>query len=266
MNLGNRMKHYEALYASSYLLPMIPTIARIDGRSFHTFCKDLSKPYDDGLSNLMIETTKFLVEETGANCGYTQSDEISLTWLSNDYKSEIFFRGRLLKMVSVLSSLTTAFFIKNLGSYLPSKKDHIPTFDSRVFNVPTTVEASNYFLWRERDATKNSISMAAQCKFSHQELHKKNGSEMQEMLFQKGINWNDYPTFFKRGTYVQRQSKEIPYSCQELEKLPLKHAARQNPNLLVKRWVVGAVDMPPFAKIVNREAVIFDGEPPAVKE
>ena len=64
-------------------------------------------------------------------------------------------------------------------------------------------------LWREQDATKNSIQQLGQYYFSHKQLHKLNGKQIQEkLLLEKDINWNSYPTFFKRGTYVQRVLKE----------------------------------------------------------
>lgn len=77
-------------------------------------------------------------------------------------------------------------------------------FDCRVFNVPNKIEAANYFVWRERDATRNSIMMAAQSVFSHKELHKKTCKDAIEMLFTKGILWQDYPHYFKRGQFVRR--------------------------------------------------------------
>jgi tRNA(His) 5'-end guanylyltransferase len=145
---------------------------------------------------------------------------------------------------------------------MPTYASRMPTFDARVWNVPNTSEGANVFLWREWDATKNSISMAASHYYSHKTLHEKTGSEKQELLFQKGINWNDYPTYFKRGTYVQRRTEEIPFSTEELSKLPEKHTARVNPELKVTRSVVKVLDLPPLGSILNREAVIFYGADP----
>src|SRR5581483_5540743 len=108
------------------------------------------------------------------------------------------------------------------------KRHLTPMFDARVWNVPSQDEAANYFLWRERDARKNSVAMAAQSVCSHRELQNKNGSDMQEMLFQRGINWNDYPPQFKRGTFVRRKLVERPFTAAELEKLPAGHEARGN--------------------------------------
>lgn len=40
-----------------------------------------------------------------------------------------------------------------------------------------------------------------QAHFSHKQLEGLNSNQIQELLFQeKGINWNDYPTKFKRGS------------------------------------------------------------------
>lgn len=73
-------------------------------------------------------------------------------------------------------------------------------FDSRCFNIPRE-EVTNYFFWRQNDATRNSILMVGQAYFSHKELHKKTCSMIQEMLHeQKGINWNDFSIPEKRGT------------------------------------------------------------------
>ena len=186
---GDRMKVYEQVEAGRKLIPLLPVMARIDGKCFSNFTRGLNRPYDINLSKLMIDTTKWLVEETNACMGYTQSDEISLTWYADKFESQIFFDGKIQKIVSVIASMTTAKFNQLLPNYLSQVyANKLATFDARVWNVPNIVEGSNVFLWRELDATKNSISMAARAYFSHNALMDKNGSEMQEMLFQKGIN------------------------------------------------------------------------------
>lgn len=250
-----RMKMYENMESGRRLIPLIPALCRIDGRNFHTFTRNMQRPYDEKLSKAMQDTTKWLVEETGARCGYTQSDEISLLWLENNPKSEIFFGGRIQKMVSQTAALATAFF----NNYRESDWPEMASFDSRVWNLPNEYEAANYFLWREQDATRNSISMAAQSKFSHQQLMYANTQEMQEMLFQEGINWNDYPSFFKRGTYFVRRKTTRQFSSQELDKLPHQHEARRNPDLLYERSEVVKLDLPPFGTLVNKIDVLFSG-------
>lgn len=265
--LGDRMKEYEMAEAGRRLLPLVPVMARIDGRSFSAFTRDFARPYEPWLSQLMVDTTLHLARETGAVCGYTQSDEITLCWYSDNRKSQTFFDGRTQKLCSVLAGMTTAFFMRALwnDSDIPDYSDRLPHFDCRAWSVPTLEEAANVFLWRELDATKNSISMAASCHYSHRELHGKHGGQMQEMLFQKGVNWNDYPPFFKRGTFVVRRKRLRKFTAEELEKLPPKHEARSNPDLMVERSDVSAIEMPPFGKVENRVGVVFFGEEPMIK-
>lgn len=257
---GDRMKAYESQTTNTKLIPLLPVMARLDGKGFSKFTKGLKRPYDERLSKLMVETTKYLVKETNANCGYTQSDEITLCWFNEDPQSQMDYNGKLFKIMSDLSAMCSVFFNEKLTEYLPEKVGKRPRFDCRVWNVPNQIEAVNTFLWREMDATKNSISMAAQSFYSSNELLGKNGSVKQEMLFQKGINWNDYPSFFKRGTYVQRKVRSGKMSIEELENLPTKHNARKNPELVVERKYVVELDLPPLTKVNNKIDVILFGK------
>lgn len=261
-DLGDRMKLYEAAEAGRRLMPLLPAIARIDGRAFHAFTRGMERPFDARFSAAMRATTMALVIETGACCGYTQSDEITLAWHSTDIKSDIFFAGRIHKMVSQLGSLATLHFYRAVLATMPDFAERGPTFDARVWNVPNRTEGANAFLWREWDAAKNSISMAAAALYSHKELQGKNSAHKHDLLHAKGINWNDYPVHFKRGTYVQRRVMFGAFTAAELDSLPPKHKARTNPDLVVTRSTVGVVDMPPLGRVTNREAVIFDGAKP----
>jgi len=181
LDLDTRMKLFEKQMAGGRCMPLLPILARIDGKSFHTWTRDLERPYDKRLHDLFVATTKFLVEETQARVGYTQSDEISLMWYSDNVESQVFFDGKIHKMVSVLASMTTGFFNREVpkafqakimgGSpgcligpvYSPVERS-LAFFDCRVWQVPTLEEAANVFVWRELDATRNSIQMAAQAR------------------------------------------------------------------------------------------------------
>lgn len=260
-DLGNRMKVYEKS-SSNKFLPLLPVCARLDGKCFSTFTKGLERPYDQRMSHLMQEVTKYLIDETGALVGYTQSDEITLMWYSNNTKKQTFFGGKDQKIVSILAAMASVKFNQLLQIYLPSKSDKLPIFDCRAWTVPNKDEAANVFLWREKDATKNSISMAASHYYSHKELHKRSGSMKQDMLIDKGINWNDYPAFFKRGTFIRRHTKLVPFTTEEISRLPDNHAYRANPNLMMSRKVIEVVPMPSFSAVSNRVGVLFDGESP----
>jgi tRNA(His) guanylyltransferase len=113
--------------------------------------------------------------------------------------------------------MATAKFNALVPSILPEKHDRLACFDGRVWNVPSEQEAVNGLIWRELDATRNSIQIAAQALYSHKQLHQKNTAEMQEMLWQKGINWHDYPVRFTRGSYFQRRVIERTFTVEELE-------------------------------------------------
>ncbi|QQR69475.1 MAG: tRNA(His) guanylyltransferase Thg1 family protein [Alphaproteobacteria bacterium] len=257
--LGNRMKLYEGIEANRRLMPMLPAMARIDGRSFHNFTRGMDRPFDATFSGCMVDTTLALVRDTGACMGYTQSDEITLTWHCDTFQSQIWFDGRVAKMTSQLAAQATLVFYRLILERMPIYADKMPTFDARVWNVPNRTEAANVFLWREIDATKNSLSMAASAYYSHKDLIGKSSQQKHDMLHAKDVNWNNYPTLFKRGAYVQRRIVSAPFSAKELISLPPKHKARTNPELIVERSACAVLDMPPLSSVVNREDVIFGG-------
>jgi tRNA(His) guanylyltransferase len=142
-DLGDRMKGYEMAEAGRMLIKTLPIMIRLDGKAFHTFTKGLKRPYDERLSTLMANTTKYLVEQTNALVGYTQSDEISLVLYSDDPLTQVYFDGRIQKLTSVVASMTTMYFNKFMASALPEKADKVALFDCRVWNVPTLEEAAN---------------------------------------------------------------------------------------------------------------------------
>ena len=265
-NLDDRMKLYEKSLDLK-LMPLLPIVARLDGKSFHTFTQGLERPFCKELHELMVKTTKYLVDKTNAQCGYTQSDEITLTWHLEEWKSEVFFGGRVAKMTSILAAMATGYFNQKMPQFLPEKWENkaLPLFDARVWNVPNRTEGVNCFVWREQDATRNSIQMAGQAKFSHKQLQKKSCPEIQEMLWSEhDINWNDYPDCQKRGTYIQKRKVSRPFSAEEIEMLPAKHAARTDPELQIVRKTITVLSMPIISKIANRAEVIYDGADPVL--
>lgn len=260
---GDRMKLYESAETGKFM-PLLPICVRLDGRSFSKFTKGLARPYDERLSVLMRDTMLYLVQESGACIGYTQSDEISLVFWEPKFDSQVFFGGKKQRIVSVLSSMATAFFNNALPMDIPENAGLMPVFDCRAWQVPNLEEAANVFLWRELDAVKNSVSMAAREYYSHKQLMNLGRSDQMELLFKAGVNWNDYPVFFKRGIYAQRRKTYRKFNAQEIERLPELHEARKNPDLEIERTDVVVLDMPAFSKVTNRVGVIFMGEDPIV--
>jgi tRNA(His) 5'-end guanylyltransferase len=264
--LGDRMKDFESAETERYAMPGLPIMVRLDGKAFHSFCRGFMKPFDMRLCCLMDATTKFLVEELNAVVGYCQSDEITLVLNNDNSESRPIFDGKFHKITSVSASMATAYFNKKLGQAIPERADTMAFFDSRVWNVPNQSEAANCIVWRELDATRNAVQMAAQFYYSHNQLQGKHTGELNELLFAKGINFNDYPARFKRGAYFKRVTRLVKFSSDELEALPPKHAARANPDLAFERSVVENVEFPPLVKIKNKVGVLFNNEDPITNE
>ena len=229
--LGDRMKNNYENIARYYLTRRMPVIIRVDGRSFHTFTKGFKKPFDDVLVKTMQDTMKYLCENIqGCVLGYTQSDEISLVLVDYaELTTDAWFGNNLQKMCSVSASMATLAFNKffsgrvqefmydccdefgddvlpekqndyELAHNVYFKKFNAAMFDSRVFTIPKE-EVCNYLIWRQQDATRNSIQSVGQANFSQKELHGKSCNNIQDMLMlQKSINWNDYSTTLKRGS------------------------------------------------------------------
>ena len=240
-DLEQRMRKYERV-SKGVLMTRTPVIIRLDGKAFHTFTRGFQKPFDEVLIKSMQETMKYLCENIqGCVLGYTQSDEITLVLV--DYKNlntSAWFDYEVQKMCSIAASMATMafnkFFERNYNlwknktfptNYLgqlnaPIIPDDITLletyskamskgamFDARVFNIPKE-EVTNCLYWRQHDATNNSIQMVGQAYFSHKELQNKSCNDIQDMLMtQKGINWNDFPTYQKRGSCCIRECYEV---------------------------------------------------------
>lgn len=207
--LGDRMKrHYE-----NRARPMLPrrtyTVIRIDGKAFHNYTRRLDKPYDKQFLTDMQYTAQVLCKTVqGCRLGYVQSDEITL--VLTDFETpttEAWFDGNQQKIVSVSASIATAAF--NYVRPPAPTVANLAFFDSRAFTIPEFSEVENCLIWRQKDATRNSISLTAQAFFSPAQLHGKSSDECQEMLWkEKGVNWNDMDPCFKRGTVCVPRQRE----------------------------------------------------------
>lgn len=239
-----RMKKYEYV-SRNFLTTRVPVIIRVDGRAFHTFTNGFQRPFDSVLSKSMQDTMLYLCENIqGCVLGYTQSDEI--TMILTDYKdiyTAPWFDYNVQKCTSVAASMATmAFnraFATNMGNWwyevstewresgLTKLPDYLEKplelygryqkalergamFDARAFNIPKD-EVTNNLYWRQQDAIRNSVQMVGRAYFSNKELHKKSISDIIGMLINvKGIDWNDYPMQFRRGSCCVRKPVETP--------------------------------------------------------
>lgn len=262
--LAKRMKKYEAVPKNT-LMRRTPIIIRVDGRAFHTFTKGFQKPFDDVLMRVMQDTMKYLCENIqGCVFGYTQSDEITLILI--DYKklnSEAWFDYEVQKMCSIVASMATMAFNRffmyeyeefNRWIYEGSPTDEDKRlndvyynamckgamFDARAFNLPKE-DVTNNIYWRQLDASRNSIQMVGQANFSHRELLNKTCDQIQDMLMtQRGINWNDMGTSYKRGSCCVRNRRLISTSVDGTETCEIR-----NPKEPETAWIIDN-DIPIF--------------------
>ena len=262
-SLGDRMKGYENI-SRAYLTRRIPVIIRLDGKAFHTFTRGLDKPFDKSLMKIMQLTMHYLCSNIqGCVFGYTQSDEITL--VLTDYatiKTDAWFGYNVQKMASVSASMATMEFNRLLRKefedmvleWNPDRKDitlledrlaklqdkqFTACFDARCFSIPVD-EVCNCLIWRQQDATRNSIEAVGQANFSHKQLMGKSCNEIQDMLFkEKGVNWNDFPTDCRRGSACYRvvSEEEIDDPRNPGNKITVQR----------KRWVVD-IGIPIFSQ------------------
>jgi tRNA(His) guanylyltransferase len=201
--LGDRMKQHERV--TKTVLPRRSyTVLRVDIRAAHSYLRGAAKPFDEPFMADMDAVGEALCADiSGAVFAYVQSDEVSV--LAVDFAAagtQPWFGGEVQKWCSVAASIATA--------ALNARRPGPPAlFDARVFPLADPVEVANYFIWRQRDAVRNSVSMAAQAVFPHRRLQGVNSGQAQDLLWQEhGINWNDYPDGCKRGRVVVRASGE----------------------------------------------------------
>ena len=187
LSLSDRMKEYES-QTQTKLIKKLPVIIRLDGRKFSHFTRGFEKPFDDDLSDIFQKVALDLRKSVdNVRFIYSQSDEISLLLTDWDHTKETdggrvdtWYDYRVQKIVSVISSETTLLFNKYILELVQRysallDKDNVnrelvqnrynmlykklfkAMFDARVFNLPLD-EVTNYFIFRQQDALRNSIS------------------------------------------------------------------------------------------------------------
>ena len=235
-DLANRMKEKKKRN-QYYLQKRTPVAIRVDMRAGHTFTRGFKRPFDYIFMKSMQETAKYMCENMGnAKFAYVQSDEITIILTDYDtLETDCWFNYRTDKLCSISASMATMAFnkyfeenvtnevleykmvphcveiqqeIKEYHNTLIAALDKGAMFDARCFNIPKE-EVTNLIYWRQLDASRNSIQMVGQANFSHNELQNKSCNDIQDMLMlQKNINWNDFPTYQKRGSCVVKSDEK----------------------------------------------------------
>ena len=186
-------------------------IIRIDGRKFSKLSNDLKfeKPYDDQFRDIMVETCKDFFKEFSPSFIYTFSDEINILL------SEIPFAGRIEKLDSVFASFITGSFSKNIIKLNKSIEKPI-SFDSRV--IPLSKEGViAYFKERQDEAWRNcsngyaywTLRREYKKKEAMEILDKQKSSAIHDLLFERGINLAELPSWQRRGIGIYKKEVEI---------------------------------------------------------
>lgn len=252
--LGDFHKKLECL-SETRLIPGIPVIARLDGRAFHTLTRNAEKPYDKGFIDCMEETCKALIREFNTDIGYVQSDEISLVWSSLDI-----FDGRVQKLCSVMAGVAAVTFNNALCGCDLYYSVKTPVFDCRIWQVPSLSIAADNLMWREMDASKNSINMAAYSIFAARELENVPAKHRLEMLEAEGFHWNLLDSRLKRGSFFKKVTELKTLTEEEREKIPVQH--RPDENQKFERSTIKRMDWWKLTSMLNTMEVLFlDAEP-----
>ncbi len=201
-DLDKKMRIYERSLDQT-ILPDMYLVARIDGRSFSRLTKeicDFEAPFDVRFRDMMVETVKGLMD-CGFRVvyGFTESDEISLLFHTN----ETTFGRKVRKFNSILAGVASATFSLQLGQ--------VAAMDCRMIPLPSLERVKDYFLWRQEDAHRNALnshcywllrSEGVDAQTATKQLEKKSTAYKNELLFSRGINFNELPSWQKRGIGV----------------------------------------------------------------
>ena len=202
-DLDARMRVFETAH-DHCVLPGVHIVVRVDGRGFTRLTKEIHKfdaPFDERFRDLMVHTTSALMDSGFRTVyGFTQSDEISVL-LHHDEGS---FSRKERKLNSLFAGEASAAFSTKLGA--------VGVFDCRVCQLPCATDVRDYFRWRQEDASRNALNShcywiqrreGASVKDATARLRGMTVSAKNEFLFDRGINFNDLPSWQKRGIGVR---------------------------------------------------------------
>ncbi|WP_297499458.1 tRNA(His) guanylyltransferase Thg1 family protein [Thermococcus sp.] len=176
-----RMRSIERRYHCGILDPRKPFVIRLAGRPFSRWTGGLEKPFDMRLVSLFIETTKALFRELdNLRFAYGQSDKVALLFFPLHPNSQPIFGGKIYKVLSLSASIFTATFNRFLSHYIPEKSEPA-NFDSRVVQFDNFSDVRNYFLWRWKDAVRNSKNSSPRLYLSPKKMVCKTSGELIEV-------------------------------------------------------------------------------------
>jgi tRNA(His) 5'-end guanylyltransferase len=229
-SLGDRMKNYEREFENS-IPSSLHIVGRLDGKGFSKFTKSLEKPFSNKFSKVMAYVSKELMREFPIVTVYTQSDEITFVLKQTDFTH--IYNGRIQKITSIFAAYASVKFNEKFKELFPEEveKHFSAVFDCRIYGVDSDSEVINSFLWRLRDAERNSNQS-----FCYYSLEGR--SDRKEIMFKKptnelidickketGLDWNKiknkykYGMFFKKFVYL----KDVDVERTKIKRFKLKN-------------------------------------------
>lgn len=193
--LDERMRRLEYFH-SLVILPGLYSVVRVDGRSFTKLTRGMEHPFDEKFHACMVATASALLTQLGGLYAFTESDEISVLLPRN---TDLFGR-EVEKIVSVSAGIASSTFSIELGQ--------AAHFDSRIWVGATDTDVLDYFRWRQADASRCGLNSwcywtlrkaGSTIKQATESLERQSFSYKNELLFKHGINFNNVPTWQKRG-------------------------------------------------------------------
>ncbi len=152
--------------------------------------------------------------------GYGDSDEFSFIL----HKNCNLFDRRESKLISTFSSTITAYYIKLWNEFFINENEKLeinklPTFDARAVLYPTIQNLKDYLSWRQADCHINNLynttfwTLVLKGNLTPKEAENRLigtlSSDKNEILFTEfGINYNNEPDIFKKGTVIIRDYSE----------------------------------------------------------
>lgn len=196
--LGQRMR--ELQLASEIVLPKNNNILQLDGKSFSKYTKNFVAPFDVKFIDAMdVVAAEVLKAIPGSAFAYVQSDEINILLKpASDIDEKGFYGNRQVKLVSLAAATASVAFSRMFPEFEPA------LFDARVFTMPDETAVHDFFVWRQRDCVRNSVSMVAGEFFSPKKLDGVKTKDRLKMLDAIGQSWDDYPAGQRTGRIVKR--------------------------------------------------------------
>jgi tRNA(His) 5'-end guanylyltransferase len=198
-DLDKRMREFE-WFQDLRVLPATWPVLRVDGRSFTRLCDEhFERPFDVRFNEIMVKVAQALLLQLQGVFAFTEGDEISILLPAH---TDLFGRA-VEKLVSISAGIASSRFTRELGT-----EAH---FDARIWVGPSVQHVADYFRWRQSNAARSSLNgwcfwtLRKEGRNFHEATTTLEGLsvvEKNELLFARGINFNDVPLWQKHGVGI----------------------------------------------------------------